>query len=39
MRSPTSPKNRPQAHFGTKALHNRALRIICVLRRTAIRGF
>lgn len=28
MRSPTSPKGRPQAHFGTVALHNRALRIM-----------
>jgi hypothetical protein len=27
MRSPISPKGWPQAHFGTLALHNRALRI------------
>lgn len=38
MRSRTSPECRPHRHFGAVALHNRAPRIIRVMRRTALRG-
>jgi hypothetical protein len=38
MRSPTSPKCRPLAHFATVTLHNRALRIIGEDRQQAGHG-
>jgi hypothetical protein len=38
MRSPASPKCMPNCHFGAVALHNRALRIMRVLRFSAIRA-
>jgi hypothetical protein len=38
MRSPVSLKRKLDRHFNTPTLHNPALRIIGVLRRTAIRA-
>ncbi len=38
MRSPTSLKCTPNRHFGPVALHNRALRIMRIMRSTTLRA-